>query len=258
MPAVARLALAPVKGLGLLHPDALELRADGIPGDHLFHLVTADDGRMVNGKLAGPLVRVTARVDAALDTLTLDFPGGASVAGDARALGEAVETSFYGRPVPGRLVEGPFAEALSAAAGFAVRLVRVDATSAACDVLHPVSVLSRASIDDLARHAGSPALADDRRFRMHVLLDGCTPLEEDGWAGRLVQLGSDAVVRLAGPIPRCTITGQDPATGTGDQGTLKAITAWRGLSPTGKIDLGMYADIVEPGVVRVGDPVTPL
>jgi hypothetical protein len=271
MPSVARLSLSPVKGLRLYHPDSIEIGLDGILGDRAFYLVD-EEGRMANGKLVGELVQVEARLDGGLDRLTLRFPGdggaggsgergggaggGTVVEGDGRALGAAVETSFYGRPVTGRVVEGPFAEALSGTAGRAVRLVRADHVSAACDVLHPVSLLSRGSCDELARRSGDPRLADDRRFRMLIVVDGCTAHEEDTWTGRRVRIG-DAVVEVAGDVGRCAITGHSPDTGRTDADTLKAISAYRG-APEGRISFGMYADVVAAGRVRVGDPVAPL
>ena len=266
MPTVARLSISPVKGLKLLHPESIEIGADGVAGDRAFYLVDGE-GRMANGKLVGELVQVEARLDAGLDRLRLRFPGGgaggggaggeagggAVVEGDARALGAAVETSFYGRPVTGRIVEGPFAEALSEAAGRDIRLVRADRVSAACDLLHPVTVLSRGSCEELARRAGDPRLADDRRFRMLIVVDGCAAHEEDTWTGRRVRIG-DAVVEVAGDVGRCVITGHDPDTGRTDADTLKAIAAYRG-APQGRIAFGMYADVVGAGRVGVGDRV---
>ena len=271
MPTVARLSISPVKGLRLFHPDSIEIDLDGVSGDRVFYLVDSE-GRMANGKLVGELVQVEARLDAGLDGLTLRFPGGGGagggaggggaggggtvVEGDARTLGAAVETSFYGRPVTGRVVEGPFAEALSETAGRAVRLVRADHVSAACDVLHPVSLLSRGSCDELARRSGDPRLADDRRFRMLIVVDGCTAHEEDTWEGRRVRIG-DAVIDVAGDVGRCVITGHSPDTGRTDADTLKEIAAYRG-APEGRISFGMYADVVAAGRVRVGDAVAPL
>lgn len=259
MPTVARLSISPVKGLRLFHPDSIEIGLDGVPGDRVFYLVD-EEGRMANGKLVGELVQVEARLDAGLDRLTLRFPGGGGaggggvVEGDARTLGAAVETSFYGRPVTGRVVEGPFAEALSETAGRAVRLVRADHVSAACDVLHPVSLLSRGSCEELARRSGDPRLADDRRFRMLIVVDGCAEHEEDTWAGRRVRIG-DAVIGVAGDVGRCVITGHSPDTGRTEADTLKEIAAYRG-APEGRISFGMYADVVGAGRVRVGDSVT--
>ena len=248
MVTVTRLSIAPVKGLELLHPESIEIGPNGVAGDRAFYLVDSD-GRMTNGKLVGELVQVAACLDGTLDRLTLRFPDGAVVEGDARALGAAVETSFYGRPVTGRLVTGPFADALSEAAGRDLRLVRADRVSAACDV-HPVTLLSRASCDELARRSGDARLADDRRFRMLIVVDGCVAHEEDTWTGRRLRIG-DAVVQVAGDVGRCVITGHDPDTGTGDADTLKAIAGYRG-AVDGRIVFGMYAAVVGAGRVSVG------
>ena len=60
---------------------------------------------------------VVAQWDARAGRLSLRFPDGHAVEGEV-ALGEPVETDFYEkRAVPGRVVEGPWAEALSAYAG---------------------------------------------------------------------------------------------------------------------------------------------
>ena len=251
---VARLSIAPVKGLRLLHPDAVEIGPSGVAGDRVFYLVDAE-GRLANGKLAGELVQAEARFDVASDRLTLTLPGGAVVEADAGegALGAAVETSFYGRPVTGRLVEGGFSAALSVVAGREVRLVRADAVGAACDLLHPVSLLGRGSCEELARRSGNAALGDDRRFRMQVVLAGTRPHEEDEWAGRRVRVG-EVLLAVAGDVGRCVITGHDPDTGRTDADTLKEIAAYRG-STAGRISFGRYADVVEPGRIAVGDRV---
>ena len=73
-------------------------------GNRRFHLI-GDDGRLVNGKVAGSLVHVAASSDPNGTSLTLRFPDG-SLLERAVELGEPVETSFYGRPVAGRLVRG--------------------------------------------------------------------------------------------------------------------------------------------------------
>jgi MOSC domain-containing protein YiiM len=38
-----------------------------------------------------------------------------------------------------------------------------------------------------------------------------------------------------------------------DFSTLKVIKDYRGISPDGDLDFGVYASVVEPGTVRVGD-----
>jgi uncharacterized protein YcbX len=61
---VERISVAPVKSLGLTHPQSVELRRFGVVGDRRFWLVDAD-GRLVDGKgcsrsTASALTRRTA------------------------------------------------------------------------------------------------------------------------------------------------------------------------------------------------------
>src|SRR5439155_7210318 len=106
-----------------------------------------------------------------------------------------IETDFYGRTVTGRVVHGPWNAALSAYVGRPVRLVRADEESGAIDRDRgTISLLSQASLDELARRSGAQAV-DGRRFRMLFSVDGVGPHEEDEWLGRDVRIG-EAVVRL--------------------------------------------------------------
>ena len=104
MARVARLNVAPVKSLGLLHPRELWLGPEGAPDDRRFFLVDEND-RMVRGAYHGPLVQVRAGYDAEADVLELTFPDGSVVGGSPLERGEEIVASFFGtRPVPGRLV----------------------------------------------------------------------------------------------------------------------------------------------------------
>ena len=91
---------------------------------------------------------------------------------------------------------------------------------------------------------------------MLFTLSGCRPHEEDEWEGRLARIG-DAVIRVGGPVERCAMTTRDPDTGERDLDTLGLIKSYRGLSERRTLDFGVYAEIVQPGRVRVGDTVEP-
>jgi uncharacterized protein YcbX len=110
------------------------------------------------------------------------------------------------------------------------------------------------------------ALADDeagpvdaRRFRMNVELAGTAPHEEDSWEGRELRMG-EVVLRAGGPVKRCAATTRNPDTGVVDLQTLKLIGRRRGRQETAKFGkgfyFGVYADVVAPGRVHVGDAVT--
>ena len=252
MPTVSRLCVTPVKGLALHEPDEVHLSEHGVAENRRFFLVDSV-GFLVSGIDHGPLCLVRAEYDPEGDSLSLAFPDGTLVEGNAAAEGERVETDFYGdRIVRSRVVEGPFAEALSSFVGKQLRLVRPERLGDGCDI-QPVTLLSDASVEELRRRAGHEEPVDGRRFRMLVHLGDCEAHEEDTWEGRLLSLG-EALVRVGGPVPRCATTTRSPETGVRDFDTLRAIKAYRGLRAGKKIDFGVYGTVERTGTVRVGDP----
>jgi uncharacterized protein len=253
VPFVERISIAPVKGLALVHPDAVMLERSGVAENRRFHIVDAE-GRRYNQLRNGALVQVRPDYDPGAERLTLHFPDG-SVADGELALGDEVTTDFYGRPVTGRLVDGPWSEALSAWAGTPVRLVQSAPGAAVDRGRGHVSLISQASLEELGRRGGTDPV-DGRRFRMLFELAGCEPHEEDGWVKRQVRIG-DALVRLRGDVGRCAITTQNPDTGVPDLDTLRTISAYRPFTANEKgerhLPFGVYGEVVEPGRVAVGD-----
>jgi uncharacterized protein YcbX len=254
VPSLSRISIAPVKGLALTHPEEVALGAFGVAENRRFYLVD-EEGRRYGLLRNGRLVQVEAETDADGIRLSLRFPDGSVVAGDVD-LGAPVATDFYGRPVDGRLVEGPWEEALSAHAGRPVRIVRAEQPGGGVDRARgPVSLASDASAEELSERAGVPA--DPRRFRMLFAIAGARPHEEDDWLGREVRVG-DAVVRVLERVARCAITTQDPGTGERDLDTLRLIAGYRPRDPAGGICFGVWGDVVRPAHVRLGDSVEPL
>jgi uncharacterized protein YcbX len=252
---VAWISYAPVKGLALLQPAEVELTERGVVGDRRFHVIDAR-GRLTNAKRLGKLVQVHADWDEAAALLTLRFPDGTEVGGEI-GLGDDNVTNFYGRPVPGRLVEGPWSAALSEFVGEPLRIVQPGRAGAGIDRGRDgaVSLLSAASLAPLGEAAGVDGSVDERRFRMLFGLDGVAAHEEDGWIGREVRLG-DAVVVPRGHVGRCLITSRHPETGRPDMDTLGALRSYRGgLDTTEPLPFGVYGEVRTPGRVAVEDPV---
>lgn len=254
---VARISIAPVKGLALHRVDAVEVGPNGVAENRRLHLVDAS-GRFVNGKTSMRLSLVASRLDLAEGTLALEFPEGGAVAGPLE-LGDPIETIFFGRPAAGRLLRGPWNTALSAWSGMDLRLVMPDEIGAANDRGPDagVSLVSSASVADLARTGGADGL-DSRRFRMLFEVEGVEPYAEDRWIGRDVRIGA-AVVHLSGNVGRCVVTTHDPATAERDFDTLGVLAGYRGdIDTTEPLPLGVVGDVVSTGRVGVGDPVTPI
>ena len=249
---VTRLAITPIKGLALHHPDAIELTDRGCVGDRLFYLV--DDGGVLQSCTRNPgLFGLVATWDAFQRRLEVsrgtDLLLSQVVEPPPRAA--TVATDMWGtRTQDGFIVGGDWAELFSDVIGRPVRLVEADGL--AYDV-HPVTLLGTGSVARLAEEADQDIASD--RFRMLVEFDGGEAHVEDTWTGRPLVLGG-ATLRAGGPVKRCAATTRNPHTGAVDLQTLRLITGYRGRQPSELgvgANFGIYADILEPGRVTVGD-----
>jgi uncharacterized protein YcbX len=209
---------------------------------------------LVNAKRVPGLLAVRPAVENG--RLALQLPDGATYESDV-VLGEEVETSFYGRPVAGRIVEGPWTEVLSELARRPIRVAQTEHEGDGHDRGRAAgaSLVSTGSLEALRAAAGAAAPVDGRRFRMTIGVDGIEPHGEDAWIGSRVGIGG-AVVLVCAKVGRCATTTLDPDTGTRDLDTLGALASYRGDVPTREpLPFGVWGDVVEPGPVAVGDPV---
>lgn len=253
MPTVARFNVTPVKSTALHHPDEITLERRGAVGDRAFFFVD-EHGKRFSGATKAPILPIRSRYDAGTGVLELALPNGVIVSGEPVVTEEALLVDFYGRPVRAHLVQGSFTEELSAYVGHPVRLARPDRDGEALDV-RPVTLVSLESVEELRRRGGHDGSLSPARFRMTIEVDGVSrPHEEDTWRSRRVRVG-EAELLIEDPVPRCVVTTLDPETGLRDFPTLHVIKDYRGVSAQGNLEFGVYAEVVAPGRVRVGDPV---
>lgn len=252
---VARISIAPVKALHVVHPDEIELTHAGVVGDRRFWLLDAD-GRLVNGKRFPQLMQIRPAWDETTRRLAFDLPGGERIDGVVEP-GEPVEPTLYGVPHPSRRVGGPWEEAISELAGEPITFLWSErgAVDRGADRGGWASIISTASLERLGAEAGGAA-PDGRQFRMLLEIDGVGPNEEDEWIGRHVQVG-EAVVEPLGDIGRCVTTTRNPDTGAFAFPTLDTLAAYRREGVAEPLPLGVYCDVVKPGRIRLGDSVSP-
>jgi hypothetical protein len=252
---VAWLSFTPVKATRLHLVDEVELLETGLRGDRRFYLVS-ETGRLVNDKEHGPLQLVESQYDELGDELSLRLPDGEEIAGAVRR-GEAIETSFHRRPRTARLVEGPWAEALSDYAGRPLRVVEGERPAPDRGRSGAATLLGTSSLARLAEELGVESV-DPRRFRMNIGVEGLDAHAEEAWRGRRVRVG-EAVVIPQGNVGRCAVTTQNPGTGVPDLDTLKALAAYRSdVETTEPLPFGAHAAVVQPGRIRLGDDVAAL
>ena len=250
---ITALATAPVKGMRLQPRDELRLETFGVVDDRRFFLVDPNN-RMINARRIRKLSAVVARYDDGRRWLSMTFPDGDVVEGEVE-LSEMADRGFFSRELPAAQVLGPWTQALSDYCDRELRLVMVAPGTPGADrgIGGVVSLMSRESVHRLEEAAGHEV--DPRRFRMLIEIDGVDAHAEDEWIGSRLQIG-EATVRVNGHIGRCIVTVLDPDTGRSDMPTLELLRQYRSdAGTTEQLALGVFGEVLVPGVLRVGDSV---
>lgn len=243
---IAELARCPVKSMSGESPASLVFDARGAVGDRLWAVRDAD-GKLGSGKNTRRFRRIdgllgcTARYEAPRD-------------GDTGSDGGTPWDDEPGVPVivtPDgdtlRASDPDVHDRLSALLGRAVTLVRET------DVPHQdagaVSLTTTGSLRALGALLGDDGPADARRFRMNLVVDtGDEPWTEETWTGRELAFG-DLRLRVVRRIERCVMTNLPQPGLPADPRVLRTLSDHRSLC------FGVYADVLRPGSVSLGDPV---
>ena len=113
----------------------------------------------------------------------------------------------------------------------------------------PLSLITTQTIAALGASVG--ANLEARRFRPNLLIEsldgGDAP--EDAWVGDVLRIGGMRM-RVDKRDKRCVVINVDPVTTMRDQSILRSVAQER------QSCLGVYGNVVEPGRVSLGDPVT--
>src|SRR5579864_187444 len=170
-PRVVRISIAPVKSLGLVHPEEVQLEAGGVVGNRRFWL-RDESNALYAGKRDGSMMRIRPEWDEVTRRLALTFPDGERVEGVVE-LGAPVAAELYRQPRASRQVIGPWQDAISRYVGRPLELLWAD--DGAVDRTPDggtVSLVSRGSLERLREEAGVTNEVDGRRFRMLFEIDG--------------------------------------------------------------------------------------
>ncbi|QRR04194.1 MOSC domain-containing protein [Dyadobacter sandarakinus] len=113
----------------------------------------------------------------------------------------------------------------------------------------PYHLISQASLDDLNARLADPVTM--RRFRPNLVVTGADPYAEDAWT--YISIGDVRFQRVK-PCARCVLTTIDPQTAEKGTEPLKTLATYRRMDK--KVIFGQDFVLSNPGLIRIGDPVT--
>lgn len=273
----------PVKSMLGEAPERAGVVASGLVGDRAYALVDASTGKVASAKdprLWGALLgfRAAYAGDAgAGGPVEITLPDGTRLRSDAADAAERIGAAL-GRPV--RLEATPSADGqydyVWEVDGLAPDEVVTGSQSGVTDEGRPLSTMPLAlmapgTFQDVApitimTTAALAAMAqrhpegrwDPARFRSNLVVDVAGEgIVENDWLGRRVTVG-DVVLEVTFPAPRCVMTTLPQGDLPRDREILRTVARENRQEFAGLgrwACLGVYATVVEPGDVAVGDAV---
>jgi uncharacterized protein YcbX len=241
--AVAAIWRHPVKSLRGERLEWTQVGEHGLPDDRAFGIVERTTGKVLSAKRIGRLLEANA--SSSDGGLVIELADGTRVEGTGPEV-DATLSVWLGRDVSLVRAGGPSPLAYDFGAGYdgpaRIRPAFVDSS--------PVHVVTTASLHAGARAAGAAAPWDPRRFRPNLVIDtgADTGFLEDRWAGHVVEVG-DVTLSVIEPTERCVMTTRPQADLAEDRTVLRTLASAHGS------DLGVYATVVTPGAIAVGNPV---
>jgi MOSC domain-containing protein len=257
----------PVKSLLGEDVPAGDVTERGLAGDRCLALVHRETGKIASAKdprvwralltltaeTLGPAVRITA-------------PGGASVwSTDADA--DAVLSGLLGRPVtligtppPGATLDRAVPEEVLRD-GVDVRVpVEVSGLGAGTFFdFAPIHLLTTSTLDRIAEASPRNAIEAERYRPNLVIRTSAGGYAENEWVGRELRIGDELVVRVVVPTPRCAVPTLEHGVLPRDTAALRVLARHNRLVPREDLGpqpcAGVYAQVVRPGRIGVGDEV---
>ena len=243
---VAEVWRSPVKSMQGERVERMEVAPGGAVGDRALAVVDRSIGKVLSAKLHAPLLDASARVDG--DDVVITLPDGTSHAASDPGVHAAL-SAWLDREVR---LEAPQADEVLP---FEVHAGLSDDTTPVIDWPGPAGTwLDLADVHWLTTASLAAAAElhpagqwDVRRFRPTALLEvGGAGFAEDGWGQ--VEIGGLRTEVLM-PTMRCTMPSRS------QPGLERDVEIGRTLREQHDNNLGLYARVVEGGVIAVGDEV---
>ena len=223
---IKRLWRYPVKSL--LGESATELSLDhrGVIGDR-WYAISNSQGKFGSGKNTRRFRKIEGLFDFQAkyedDNLLVTFPDGRIFKGDDSNINQEL-SSVLGQPV--------------------TLVSEKDISHFDADSLHLVTTASLKWLKNLLPKSA----INERRFRPNLLIDipGNGLIEHD-WVGKKLLIGRELEIEITSLTDRCMMTSMAQEELNRDRNIAKTISRYS------QHNFGVYAKIIKPGIIHVGD-----
>ena len=256
-PVVSALWRYPVKSMQGERLDHLEVGERVVEGDRVWGVVDAATGLLVSAKRDARLLEAFARTEA--EGVVIRLPDGTEhLAADPATAGTL--STWLDRDVVLRQPSGQAAYDMTLdPPNDGAEYYEIPTPPDTFLDLAAVHLLTTASVER-CREARPDIDWDIRRFRPNVLVDhDGDGFPEDEWVGRRVAVGQ-VVIHGDMRTMRCAmpLRPQPAMAAVGSPALRRETDVFRTMSAVHSNDLGLYASVVTPGRVALGDPVAGL
>jgi hypothetical protein len=275
---VSRLRRYPVKSMLGEDLDAGDVTFRGLDHDRRLAVVSRRTGKVASAKyprLWRALLTLSAAADhpaggAVGDGVRITLPDGATVTSTdpnvdqvlSALLSEPVTLSAT--PPPGASLDRAVPEAVLAdgvTAEVPAEIIEIGAGAPPGTFVDfaPLHLLTTATLDRIA--GLSPrGVADQERYRPNVVIRTTAPgFAENDWLDRYLAVGDDLILRVIARTPRCAVPTLEHGPLPRDADALRVLARHNRLAPVVDADpepcAGVYAEVLNPGRIHVGDSV---
>jgi uncharacterized protein len=278
---VARLRRYPVKSMLGEDLDAVDVSFSGPDRDRRLAVVSRRTGKIASAKYPRcwrALLTLSAAADGAaagddaVGGVRITLPDGAvirSTDADVDAVLSALlsePVTLTATPPPGAALDRAVPEAVlrDGSGSFAevpAEILEIGAGAPPGTFVDfaPLHLITTATLDRIA--CLSPrGLADAERYRPNVIIRTHAPgFAENDWLERYLAVGEDLILRVIARTPRCAVPTLAHGPLPRDADALRVLARHNRLAPVQDADpepcAGVYAEVLNPGRIHVGDSV---
>jgi uncharacterized protein YcbX len=265
---VAGLRRYPVKSLLGEDLRACEVTARGLAGDRVLGLVHRETGKVASAKnprLWRSLLRLAA---ASGPDVKIAFPDGTAIASTDPGIDAALSeftghhVTLTGTPPPAATLdradpEQVLRDGITAPVDAEVLQIGGASPEGTFFDFAPLHLLTTSALARIAELSPRGAV-ELKRYRPNVVVKTAAPgFTENDWAGRDLRIGRDLAIRVMARTPRCAIPTLEHGELPRDVDALRVPAAHNRVSPLDGLGpqpcAGVYAQVLQPGRIQVGD-----